>query len=747
MQMVGLEQAKQLFLQIRAAVQIANKQKRILSSSDLSIVIVGNCGIGWLSSYLPLPFSLTRTGRSRVKELYANFLQEMGMTGKAWIENEQGPDSADGPMSMLQWIIGRTSEPPAASSKIRLALPDYSNEELQRLLIEGGPHGKYLGMMIRAVGSARGPGFRNLYALKEAWGAALERQAARLYQAQRQGQRPDCLLLTGEDLVGPDPATVYRESPAWAKLQAMVGLEAVKSAVELLFQQATRNYHRLHSGQMLLQPTLNRVFLGPPGTGKTTVATLYGQILADLKLLSSGKVIVKNPSDFIAPYLGQSEHRTRRILKEAKGNVLIIDDAYMLYPGRRSGSRDESDDYRIAVIDTLVAELDNNPGNDRCVILLGYEEQMEDMFRKSNPGLARRFALADAFRFTNYTVRQLGQILDLKLKEQDLQATDEAREVAMQVLETASARPNFGNGGEVENLLSHAKAAYEKRTAAVPWSEPPGDITFAPEDFDLHYQRHLQAAAACAARFQDLVGVDEITRQFQEYQTTVAAMRQSGLDPRPFIPFTFVFRGPPGTGKTSVARRLGQIFYDMGFLSAPGMIECSVSDLVAPYQGQTGHRVVDLLDRALGQVLFIDEAYRLAGGDYERQAVDELVDGLTKTRYAQKLVVVLAGYSQEMVRLMQVNRGLRSRFPTEVVFYPLSADDCWRLLQRELTSAGILIIEERGSTTAVTRALRRLGRMESWANARDVKRLAGVLVRQAFGGTADNSTRQQLESR
>ncbi|GAB1200978.1 hypothetical protein APSETT444_010362 [Aspergillus pseudonomiae] len=704
MQMVGLEDAKAFFLRMRAIVQIAKRQKKELSSDDLAIAIVGNPGI--------------------VERLYHRFLSELRAPGYAsCYTRDQTHDL-----------------------KITLNLPDYSDDELQRIMVriiagtqwkvEGGPNGRYMWMMVRLVGSARGPGFRNICALKEAWNRALDRQTERIRQKQSEGRHPDCLLLTREDLIGPDPAKAHRESPAWTKLQAMIGMEAVKSSVQLLFDRATWNYHRLQQGSVPLQSSLNRVFLGPPGTGKTTVATLYGQILADLGLLSSAEVVVKNPSDFIAGYIGHSEHRTKKILKETKGKVLIIDDAYMLYSGARAGAHIQPDDFRVAVIDTLVAELDNTPGNDRCVILLGYEEEMQEMFRKSNPGLARRFALADAFHFTNYTVEQLGQILDLKLKNQGLLVTDEARKVAMQMLEKASERPNFGNGGDVENLLSHATEAYGKR-AITPMLESPIDVVLEPEDFDLRHRRHLQAAAKCESRFQDLVGVEEIIVQMQEYQKAVASMRRRGVNPRPYIPFTFVFRGPPGTGKTSTARKVGQIFYDMGFLSAAEVIECSVSDLIASYQGQTGKQVVDLLEQALGKVLFIDEAYRLAAGEHQKQAVDELVDGLTKTRYAQKLIVVLAGYNREMVELMQVNRGLRSRFPTDVVFQPLSAGDCWRLLQRELASVGIQIIEESGGVAKVTGAFSRLRKMECWANARDVKRLAGVLVRQIFSRAED----------
>ncbi|KAJ5948555.1 hypothetical protein N7454_001862 [Penicillium verhagenii] len=171
---------------------------------------------------------------------------------------------------------------------------------------------------------------------------------------------------------------------------------------------------------------------------------------------------------------------------------------------------------------------------------------------------------------------------------------------------------------------------------------------------------------------------------------------------------------------------------DMGFLSAAELIECSASDLISSYQGQTGQRVADWLERALGKVLFIDEAYRLAAGGYEQQAVDELVDRLTKSRYAQRLVVILAGYDDEMAKLMQVNRGLQSRFPTEIVFHSLTPNFSWQLLRSELKSQGIEILGGDSNAQSVMIILAKLIKLKSWANARHVKQLAADLVLQAF---------------
>lgn len=139
------------------------------------------------------------------------------------------------------------------------------------------------------------------------------------------------------------------------------------------------------------------------------MAKLFAGILTDLGLLSKGEVILKTASDFIGTVLGESESKTRAILKAAEGCVLVIDEAYSLGAtgSRSSGSKGWSDLYRTAVIDTLVEQVQNVPGEDRCVLLLGYRAEMEAFMRTANPGLARRFALENAFTFEDYTGARL----------------------------------------------------------------------------------------------------------------------------------------------------------------------------------------------------------------------------------------------------------------------------------------------------------------------------------------------------
>ena len=225
--------------------------------------------------------------------------------------------------------------------------------------------------------------------------------------------------------------------------------------------------------------------------------------------------------------------------------MLIIDEAYMLY-SHGAGPNTTSDPYKTAVIDTIVAEVQSTLGEDRCVLLLGYKEQLEEMFRNVNPGLSRRFPLDDAFHFEDFDDDQLRKIMDLKLMKQGISATKEAKDVAIDMLARARHRPNFGNAGEVENMISHAKSSHQARHLEKPQGSRPADVVFEALDFDANYDRTKKANANCKELFKDVLGCDEIVCKLEAYIKASINMRARDIDPRKHIPFNFIFKGPPG---------------------------------------------------------------------------------------------------------------------------------------------------------------------------------------------------------
>ena len=163
-----------------------------------------------------------------------------------------------------------------------------------------------------------------------------------------------------------------------------------------------------------------------------------------------------------------------------------------------------------------------------------------------NPGLSRRFKIEDAFNFEDFSDADLLQILEMKLKSGDLDATDSAKKVALELLIRMRNRPNFGNAGEVENIITQAKARCLSRRATLPAADRPIDIVFEPQDFDPDFDRGVTATANLVKLFDDIVGCEDIIDGLNGYQELALVCKKTGKDPRELIPMNFVFTGPPG---------------------------------------------------------------------------------------------------------------------------------------------------------------------------------------------------------
>jgi ATPase family associated with various cellular activities (AAA) len=193
-----------------------------------------------------------------------------------------------------------------------------------------------------------------------------------------------------------------------------------------------------------------------------------------------------------------------------------------------------------------------------------------------------------------------------------------------------------------------------------------------------------------------------------------------------------------------VARKVAEFYYELGILSTKEYVECSASDLIAQYVGQSGPKTREALTKALGKVLFVDEAYRLYDGPFGKEAVDELVDSVTKPQFKGKVVVILAGYIDDIDRLLRVNLGLASRFPGELTFENMKPTACLELLERELSKIGVLLSPhchdgENPMHAQLVQLLEQLAKLPSWGNGRDVVTISKALISTIFE-RADEST-------
>ncbi len=488
---------------------------------------------------------------------------------------------------------------------------------------------------------------------------------------------------------------------AMAELDNMIGLTSVKDQIRQITASVEAARRRVMAGYGAEKPMQHFVFLGPPGTGKTSVARVVAKIFYAFGLLDTPVVVEAQRADLVGEYLGATAIKTNELVNSALGGVLFIDEAYSLV----NDSEGQGDRFGHEAIQALLKRAEDDR-TELIIILAGYEKQMEG-FLASNPGLNSRFGLR--VKFPTYSPAELMALAELSLEQRGEILDADARPALWRMMEDVGRRrlaDELGNGRFVRSLLEKSGRARDVRIMA-DGAEPSSaelvtleaaDLERAGAELTARFRGYSQAPTleSALAELDELVGLEPVKRQVHEIaaQLRVARLRErQGLSSQPPVRH-FVFTGPPGTGKTTVARILGRIFTALGLLVRPEVIEAHRADLVGEHLGSTAIKTGKLIDSALGGVLFIDEAYSLynagySGGDaYGSEAVATLLKRAEDDR--DRLVIVLAGYPADMDRFLRSNPGLASRFSVRIGFPSYSPDELCRI-------AGV-IAEQHGDT-------------------------------------------------
>jgi len=475
------------------------------------------------------------------------------------------------------------------------------------------------------------------------------------------------------------------------KINDLVGQEQVKQRLLEIKRWMEYSHFEVNSTSI---PNLHMIFSGNPGTGKTTFARLMGEMFHEYGLLRSGHVVEAKPADMVADHVGGTGTKTNQLIDQALDGVLFIDEAYGLSEEGRGGFGQEA-------LENLLVRMESDKSR-LVVVLAGYTDRMSQ-FLKSNTGLNRRFPEDNRLLFEDFSTDQLVEILLDQIKKKELAVEEDVCQRLKTIVDKmlAEKRFGFGNAGEMINLAD----GIERKAKARLSSSGAQDQNILTQDIPDRYRFYLQEEPVdiedVFKEFKRFVGLDNIRGYLRSLVSLIQYERIKAELTGQQIPIAvenFIFKGNPGTGKTSVAKLIGKIFHRLGLLPSERVLDISAADLVAGYVGQTPAKTVKLFEDALGGVLFIDEAYAITrqasglGAGYGMEVIDTLVKKMDE--YKHQLIVIAAGYPEEMDDFVRSNPGIASRFSAVVEFPDLTVTNLLGILSKKIEDEAYQIDED-----------------------------------------------------
>lgn len=468
------------------------------------------------------------------------------------------------------------------------------------------------------------------------------------------------------------------------KVNQFVGIKQIKTKIEeWLIRLEGEEMFTKKTGIEVKGTPMHIVLTGNPGVGKTTFARMLTDILYESGKIKERKMIEVKAEDLVAEYVGHTAQKTTKMIEKAEGGLFFLDEAYRLTTG--FASNHDKGSFGLEALETIMGHMEKN---DCVFVFAGYEDKMQE-FVNANEGFRSR--ISEFFPMSDYTLEELMQIAEKALSSKGYKTELIMNDFTTSVKSRMQQGILKGNGRTIHTFVDKI---IEKHMIRITKSEDIEDFhTILPEDVqnafrksDISQEGLKQIFDEAKEEINKLIGLSQVkseVNRIANVQYIQQKRRDLGLK-TDSKSYHMLFLGNPGTGKTTLARLMGQLFRGAGVLANGHFIEATKDMLTAG--SSIPKTVKSLVDKAIGGILFIDEVYMLANDGKGKEALDSLIPLMENRK--DEFICIMAGYEADVKVLFNVNKGLSSRLPYHFTFEDYTSNELFEMAITKIESEG-----------------------------------------------------------